>query len=128
MEQYREETKWVKGKIYWFIGLMIVLSISTWLCNRTIKTVDNGIIHYEEFQDINNTCIKLNTDLCNMKDLSETDKMFEQFSKAQRINTIKTNLNRWVQEYNAKSKMFNRNIWKSSALPYELQINQFTCY
>jgi hypothetical protein len=61
-------------------------------------------------------------------DLPESDKMFEQFSKTQRINTLKTQLNRWVEEYNAKSKMINHSLWKSSELPYQLNTNQFNCY
>lgn len=128
METYKEETKFGKKLIYWFIALMLMVSGGIFICNRAVSTIDNGIVHYEEFQELYNTCAKLNTDLCNMKDLPETDKMFEQFSKAQRLNTIKTNLNRWVQDYNAKSKMFNRSIWKSSSLPYELDVTQFNCY
>jgi hypothetical protein len=128
MEDYKDEKKFAKRIIYWFIGLVVVLSVGGFLCTRTVQTIDNGIVHYEEFQEIYNTCTKLNLDLCNMKDLPETDKMFEQFSKTQRVNTIKGQLNRWTEDYNAKSKMFNRSIWKSSALPYELQTNQFNCY
>ena len=128
MEEYKEEVKYGKRLLYWFIALIFVISGITWFLNRGVKIVDNGIIHYEEFQELYNTCSKINTDLCNMKDLPDTDKMFEQFSKAQRINTLRTNLNRWVEDYNGKSKMFNRGIWKSSALPYQLQTNQFNCY
>lgn len=122
------ETKAIQKFIKWFFAIIILISITGWLLTRTVKVVDNGIIHYEEFQELYNTCSKLNTDLCNMKDMPEGDVSFAQFSKAQRINTIKTNLNRWVEDYNAKSKMFNRRIWKSSALPYELSVEQFNCY
>jgi hypothetical protein len=62
-----------------------------------------------------------------MKDLPDDDVMFEQFSKAQRINTIQTNLNRWVETYNAKSKMWGRSLWKSNELPYQLTNEQFNC-
>lgn len=87
----------------------------------------DAVIVYEEYQEIYNTCVKLNTDLCNMKDLPDDDVMFEQFSKAQRINTIQTNLNRWVETYNAKSKMWGRSLWKSNELPYQLTNQQFNC-
>lgn len=98
-------------------------------CGEQIDRVSkSAIITYEEYQEIHNTCTKLNEDLCNMKQLPETDKMFEQFSKAQRINTIKTQLNRWVEDYNAKSKMITKSLWKSNSLPYQLSTNQFTCY
>lgn len=128
MENYNEEKKEVKGIVYWFVGLIFVLSMIGFLCNRTVSAVDNGIIHYEEFQELYNTCTKINTDLCNMKDLPDTDKMFEQFSKTQRMNTLRTNLNMWVEDYNAKSKMWNRSLWKSNSLPYQLTTNQFNCY
>ncbi len=111
---------------------VIVILIALWIigkgCNNANKIVDDALINYEQFQDIYNTCSKLNTDLCNMKDLDESDKMFEQFSKVQRINTLRTQLNKWVEDYNAKSKMFNRSIWKSNDLPYQLVVNQFNCY
>ena len=128
MEDYKEEKKFMKKIIYWIIGVMFVVSGIIWFFNTTVKTTENAIIRYEEFQDTYNTCVKLNTDLCNMNNLPETDIMFQQFSKVQRINTIKTNLNRWVEDYNAKSKMWNRSLWKSSQLPYQLSTNQFNCY
>ena len=127
-EDFKEEIRIGKKILYWFIGLLILCSIGGFFCNRAVSIVDNGIIHYEEFQELYNTCVKINTDLCNMSVLPDSDKMFEQFSKAQRLNTLRTNLNRWVEDYNGKSKMFNRSIWKSSSLPYQLQTNQFNCY
>jgi hypothetical protein len=117
-----------KKAIIWIVCLGLIISSIGFICNRAVATVDNGIIHYEEFQELFNTCQKLNTDLCNMESLPETDVMFSQFSKAQRINTLKTSLNRWVEDYNGKSKMWNRSLWKSSSLPYQLDVNQFTCY
>jgi len=123
-----KELKDVKKLIVWIIGVMFVVSLIAWGFNRTNRAVETAVIRYEEFQELHNTCKKLNTDLCNMKDMPENDKMFEQFSKAQRINTLKTQLNRWVEDYNAKSKMWNRSLWKSSELPYQLDVNQFNCY
>jgi len=117
-----------KKTIIWIVAVLMAISAITWFFTRSVEVVDAGIVHYEEFQEIHNTCTKLNLDLCNMKDLPDNDRMFEQFSKAQRINALRTQINRWSEEYNAKSKMYNRSIWKSSALPYELHVNQFNCY
>lgn len=128
MEDISQETRWAKRALIWFIVLIMAVSAIYWFANRSVQVVDNGIIHYEEFQDLYNTCDKINTDLCNMSSLPENDKMFEQFSKAQRMNTLRTNLNRWVQDYNAKSNMWNRSLWKSKALPYQLDVKQFNCY
>lgn len=126
--EFSEETKWFKGWIIWVVLLFFAIGGVTWFFSRAEKVADTAFIRYEEFQEINNTCSKLNTDLCNMRELPENDKMFEQFSKAQRINTLKTQLNKWVEDYNAKSKMWNRSMWKSSSLPYQLDVNQFNCY
>lgn len=116
---------WIGGII--LVGV-IILSIAVGLGNRVAGTTDAMLIRYEEFQEIYNTCTKLNTDLCNMKEMPEDDRMFEQFSKPQRILTLKTQLNKWVEDYNAKSEMWNRALWKSDKLPYQLTTNEFNCY
>lgn len=132
--EYDEEFSYLskKGKriILWLVGLGLVVSAILYTCSFARKGthVDDAVIVYEEYQEIYNTCAQLNTDLCNMKGVPETDKMFEQFSKPQRVLAIKTNLNRWVETYNAKSKMWGRSLWKSSKLPYELSVNEFNCY
>lgn len=118
----------------WLIGfgifvLLTVLSVGCYTCNQMKENVtDKAFIRYEEYQEIYNTCQKLNSDLCNLKDVPETDKMFEQFSKTQRQVGIRNTLNRWVEEYNAKSKMWNRAMWKSKELPYQLSQQNFNCY
>ena len=98
--------------------------VGKWVDN----SIDNSVVSYEEYQNIYNTCSKLNTDLDILQKTPSDDKQFEQFSKTQRINAVKSNLNRWVEEYNAKSKMVNKSIWKSSSLPYQLDVNQFSNY
>lgn len=117
-----------KKVILWIVGLSMVVGGIYWFFGRAEKTIDKAFIRYEEFQEIYNTCEKLNTDLCNMREMPEDDRSFEQFTKPQRINTLKTQLNRWVQDYNAKSNMWNREMWKSDKLPHQLDVNQFNCY
>lgn len=129
----RENTKItliILGIIVLFATVMTIMSITGKAVNQgvTATHINDATIVYEEFQEIYNTCDKLNIDLGNMKELPEDDKMFEQFSKAQRINTIKTQLNKWVQDYNAKSNMWGRSLWKSDKLPYQLDVNQFSNY
>lgn len=125
--------KWIFGGI----GLIVLLSIILFTCgivgkgcNQAVKAthIDDAVSVYEEFQEIYNTCDRINTDLCNMRATNENDKMFEQFSKSQRILTLQTSLNRWVNEYNAKSKMWGRALWKSKKLPFELSLETFDCY
>lgn len=90
--------------------------------------MENAVISYDEYQDIYNTCKQLNADLGVIKDTPDTDAQFAQFSKSQRINAIKMNLNRWIGEYNAKSKHIDKKWWKSESLPYELSTNQYSNY
>jgi cell division protein FtsL len=124
-----EDFKDFKKVFFWVIGIVIALSVIGFIVHkaREATQIDNAVLRYEEYQEIYNTCQKLNTDLCNMKNMPETDIMFQQFSKAQRILTLQTQLNRWVEEYNAKSLMWGRALWKSNALPYQLSVDQFNC-
>lgn len=124
-----EELRFLKRIVYWVIGISILLSVGGFIVHkmREATKIDTAVQNYEEFQEIYNTCTKLNTDICNMKDVPETDPMFSQFSKAQRILTLRTNLNKWIEEYNAKSKMWGRSLWKSSSLPYQLSNQEFNC-
>jgi hypothetical protein len=126
---YNEETKFFKRIIYWIIGVTLVCSIGGFIVHkmREATHIDTAVLKYEEYQEIYNTCSKINTDICNMKDVPETDPMFSQFSKAQRILALRTNLNRWIEDYNAKSKMWGRSLWKSNELPYQLSNQEFNC-
>lgn len=96
--------------------------------NHAYKSMENAVISYDEYQDIFNTCIQLNNDLGVMKDTPADDPQFSQFSKTQRVNTIKTNMNRWIAEYNSKSKHIDKKWWKSSELPQTLNSAQFSNY
>jgi hypothetical protein len=127
--ELKDEISFGKKIFYWIIALCLISSIAGFIWTKTKEAthIEDAVQNYEQFQEIYNTCVKLNTDLCNYKDLPEKDVMFEQFSKAQRILAIKTQLNRWVEDYNAKSKMWGRSIWKSKALPYQLSTQDFNC-
>ena len=92
------------------------------------NSMENAVISYDEYQNIKATCDQINTDLGILQSTPETDRQFEQFTKAQRINATKSNLNRWVEEYNAKSKHIDKKWWKSDALPYQLNVNDFSNY
>lgn len=112
--------------------LLTVISFTCGLISIGAKhveqSVENAVVSYDEYQDIYHTCQKLNTDLGIIEATPDKDPQFAQFSKAQRINSIKSNLNRWVEEYNAKSEHIDKKYWKSSELPYKLDVNQFSNY
>ena len=94
--------------------------------SHVYKSAEDAVVNYDEFQAEYNTCNKLNTDLGIIERTPDNDKQFEQFSKAQRINAIEQNLNRWVETYNEKSKEIDKNLWKSHSLPYQLSVNDFS--
>lgn len=113
------------------ISIVILWSIN-WVINFGFNKADEisrgAVVKYEEYQEIYNTIKKLDTDICNLWSIKEDDRMFTMFSKSQLINEKKTSLNRWVEEYNAKSKVWTRSMWKSSILPYQLDTSIYPCY
>jgi len=117
----------MKNKTITFLVVVLAMMFIS-SCKHMWKSYDDAVINYEQYQDIYTTTKKINTDLCSMRQLPEKDPMFAQFSKTQRINTLKAQLNNWVEDYNSKSKMINRSIWKSNELPYQLSVEQFNCY
>lgn len=112
METYKQEITLGKKLLLWIIGLSIIISTIGYFVTKAKEAthLDDAVQNYEQYQEIYNTCVKLNTDLCNMRELPDDDKMFEQFSKQQRVLQLKTQLNRWVEDYNSKSKMLGRSI------------------
>jgi len=114
---------------------IIIVSVILFTCNiisiggnHITNSMENAVISYDEYQNIYATCNQLNADLGVIQTTPESDKQFSQFSKSQRINAIKSNLNRWIEEYNAKSKHIDKKWWKSNELPYQLSSNQFSNY
>ena len=128
MNETDQDIRTGKHILLWFVGLLIVLSIGGFLWSRAVQSADTAILRYEEFHEVYNTAQKLNQDLCVLGKTPANDPMFEQFSKSQRMNGARQTMNRWVAEYNAKSAMWNRALWKSDSLPYRLESNQFPCY
>lgn len=91
-------------------------------------SMENAVISYDEYQNIFNTCKQINNDLGVIRETPADDIQFAQFSKAQRINTMKQNLNRWIAEYNAKSAHIDKKWWKSDSLPQTLESSQYSNY
>jgi len=123
------------GQIMLVVLILMGITLLSFTCRscdilqrHVENSMENAVISYDEYQNIKATCDQLNTDLGIVQSTPETDRQFEQFTKAQRINATKSNLNRWVEEYNAKSKHIDKKWWKSDALPYQLNVNDFSNY
>jgi len=120
-----DDVRLIKRSVWWAIFVLFAVSISGWLLTRAVSVADTAVLRYEEFQEIHNTCKKIDTDLATVRAVPEDDRMFASFSKAAMVAQKKQQLSRWVEEYNAKSRMWNRALWKSDSLPYQLNVNQF---
>jgi hypothetical protein len=127
-DEYREETNFFKKNLIWFVGFILVIGGLTWFFGRAEREVDKGIANYEAFEEMYSTCQKINADLASVRQIPGDDPMFSQFSKQAQIAQKRQQLTRWIEEYNAKSRMVNRALWKSDALPYQLTTDQFTAY
>jgi hypothetical protein len=121
---FRAYLKWIIG----FFAVVTLFGVIWFIGGRSVRVADNAFIHYEEFQEIYNSAQAFNQKLCNIKGVKADDAMFKDFSQAAQVNGLRNNLTRWIEEYNAKSKMWNRSIWKSDKLPYQLSTSDFNCY
>jgi hypothetical protein len=124
----RDDAKWTARKFVPLgIAFLLFALVGFWILRvasqpaRIIEKVtdaDNVISNYEEFQSIHNAAVKLDRDLCNLRAVPDADPMFAQFSKgATHHSRSKANLDRWIEEYNAKSKMITRSAWKAKCAP-----------
>lgn len=127
-QEMKEVSTFMKSWVVWLILVSCVVGAAGWVAHRSVAVVDSGILHYEDFQEIYTTTKKIDSDLATVRAIPENDKMFANFSKASVIAARKQQLTRWVEEYNAKSKMLNRSLWKSSTLPYQLDTADFRNY
>lgn len=123
--EFRDEESFIKRNLIWVVGLLFIVGAVGFLLTRSVRIAENAVLNYEEFQEIYNTCSKINTDLSTIRSVDEKDQMFAQFSKQAMIAQKKQLLSRWVEEYNAKSRMWNRSLWKSGKLPYQLNVMDF---
>lgn len=144
-KDYRDEYRQVEADVKWTGWRILFVLIAATIILGTVGFVirlastpaalvekatdpDQIISNYEEFQSIWNTCQKLDADLKTICDTPDADPMFAQFSKGAMVAAKRQQLTRWVNEYNAKSKMINRNLWKSGKLPYQLNEEDFPNY
>lgn len=127
-KEFGNEVRFGKKLFLWLVGVSLVLGALGWFATRSERVVDAAILSYEDFHEIHRTCEKLDSDLATLRAVPEEDRMFAAFSKAAMIAGKRQQMTRWVEEYNAKSKMWNRSMWKSDALPYQLRAEDFPNY
>lgn len=127
-QEFKNETNFTKQWIVWLALFFAVVGVASWALTRGEQAAESAILHYEEFEEIHATCDQLNRDLGTIRETPDADPMFASFSKAAMVAAKRQQLSRWVGEYNAKSRMWNRALWKSSSLPYQLSTDDFDQY
>lgn len=114
------------------VGLLFFVAIAGGLityCSRTGRqVVDNAFINYEAFHDIYNDIKAIDRKICNHNLVSKDDPAYKDISKASQVTGLRSLMERRISEYNSKSSQWNRNVWKSSELPYRLEASNFQCY
>lgn len=86
-----------------------------------LTTPDHIINSYEWYEEsysaIKNQCTQIS-----ILEKS-TQKSSGGFSTSERILNLKNKLSSQVEEYNAKSRMITKSMWKSPKLPYQIDFN-----
>lgn len=136
--------RFIKRGLFWLVGILIVLSVVGFVVNTVItqpakvieKTMDadNVIQNYEWFKqtadDYTATLTKIDNAEAALKNFEESarprDKWtFEDKNEWARLNTnitgLKSFANDLVAQYNARSKMLNRKLFKGTDVPYRLE-------
>lgn len=89
-----EDVNFIKKSIFLFTLFLMVVSGVLWFFTRSTRIIEDAFIKYEDFQEIYNTCFKINYDLDTIKSFPENDKMFSQFSKSAMIAAKKQQMTR----------------------------------
>lgn len=110
-----------------FIVLVVLLSFMGWCGQQASKVAAPAVERYEEFQSMYNAAEASYQKMCQIERIPADDKMFDLISKAAQLQAQQSILTRWINEYNAKSKMWTRSVWKGGKLPYELSASSFNC-
>lgn len=116
------------GRIMLGLLIIVLLFITVRACSVTSKIADpdNIITSYEEFESMYSTCNQVCDNIKMLKSADSKD-MESGFSKSERILALQNKLNRWIREYNAKSRHISKSLWKSKNLPHQLSIDDFNC-
>lgn len=120
-------------KTLWKVaGFLIVVacavSLIGWFALKGSQTVENAFINYETFSDLYNDIKAIDRKICNHNNIPADDKAYKDLSKATQITGLRNLMERRISEYNSKTSQWNRNIWRSSEIPYKLEASNFQCY
>jgi hypothetical protein len=137
---------WTGTKIIWLVFLLIFLASGLGFAYRLLSRPaalvdrvtdpDRIISNYEWFEEAYNDCLALDAKIATT--VKQIDSQFQglpadrsEWSRQDRdayaqwnttLNGQRSQRQNIVAEYNAKSRMITRQLWKASHLPYQLEI------
>lgn len=137
---------WTGNRIIWLIFLLVLFGGALGFIGRMLSRPaaiidrvtqpDRVIQNYEWFEEAYNDCLALDNRIATT--LKQIDSQFEglpadrtQWSRQDRdaynqwqitLNGQRSQRENIVAEYNTKSKLITRNLWKAPHLPYQLEV------
>lgn len=128
------------GTIILVILGLSILFITSRSCGVISKITEptNIITSHDEFESMYETCNQICDDIRVLTQFDDNIKAIDQiskgvyiekpaFSKEERIIALQNKINRWIREYNAKSRHISKSRWKSNSLPQQLSRSDFYC-
>ena len=120
---FSEEKSFIGWIIVVFILLGLFAGIVHWVSKPTrlldrVTEPGHIINNYEDYQTLYDDCRSLCKKIDNLSKL--TSETSGGFSKEERLLALQNRMEELIAEYNAKSKMITRKMWKSSSLPHSL--------
>lgn len=117
------------------IGTVIVIGlIALFFLGRSCGVISkiaeptNIISSYDEFESMYETCNQICDDISVLEQTDAEVYAGETgFSKGERLIALQNKINRWIREYNAKSRHISKSLWKSNKLPHQLSRSDFYC-
>ena len=123
-----EEWKYAWKCALFLIAVGLLIGGIAFCSNRSVSVVDNAFINYEAFHDLYNSIKAIDQKICNHIKIPADDKAYKDLSKAAQITGLRNLMEQRISDYNSKSHQWNRSMWKSSELPYQLEASGFHCY
>lgn len=137
---------WSGPRIIWLVFVLVLLALALGFAGRMLSRPaaivdrvtdpDRVIANYEWFEEAYNDCLALDAKIATTA--KQIDSQFEglpddrtEWSRQDRdayaqwnttLNGQRSQRQNIVAEYNAKSKLITRSLWKSPNLPYQLAI------
>lgn len=119
---FKEENRFITWAVVVTLLLMLVGYGVHWISKPArlvdkLTEPDHIIQSYEEYENMYEACITLCSKISALESSNVND---PEFSTSERLLALQNLLDTRIGQYNAKSRMITKNMWKSKVLPYQL--------